>query len=53
MRNLLVILLVLMIVGVFPIWPHSASWGFYPGGGLSFVLLLAIIFIFANPKSLN
>ena len=53
MNNILLVLLVLLLVGVFPIWPHSAHWGYYPGGGIGLILLIAIIFAFARPKSLN
>lgn len=43
MRLLLIILLVLLLVGAFPIWPYSASWGYFPAGGLGLLLLVLII----------
>ncbi len=53
MGNILLIFLVLMLVGAFPVWPYSAHWGYYPGGGLGLILLVAIIFAFMRPRALN
>ena len=41
--NLLLIILVLLLIGVFPTWPHSRNWGYYPFGGLGGILILLII----------
>jgi len=43
MRLLLIILLVLLLVGAFPVWPYSTSWGYFPAGGLGLLLLILII----------
>ncbi len=43
--TVLVVLLVLMLLGVLPAWPHSRSWGYYPSGGLGLVLTILIILI--------
>jgi hypothetical protein len=40
--TILLIILILMLVGALPAWPHSRSWGYYPSG-ISGVLLLVII----------
>lgn len=40
---LLLIILVLMLIGVLPSWPHSRSWGYFPSGILGFVLIIVII----------
>ena len=32
--TMLLIVLILMLVGVLPTWPHSRNWGYYPSGGL-------------------
>lgn len=53
MNNILLIILVLLLVGVFPVWPYSANWGYYPGGGLGLLLLLAIAFTIMRPNSLR
>lgn len=42
---ILLIILVLMLVGAIPTWPHSRSWGYYPSGGLGLVLLILIILL--------
>jgi uncharacterized protein DUF3309 len=34
MTTILIVLAVLMLLGVFPTWPHSRSWGYGPSGGL-------------------
>ena len=43
MRLILLIILVLLIVGALPLWPYSAGWGYYPGGGLGLVLLIVLV----------
>jgi hypothetical protein len=43
MRLLLLILLILLVVGALPLWPYSANWGYYPGGGLGLVLLILLV----------
>jgi hypothetical protein len=43
--TLLVIILLLMLVGVLPTWPHSKSWGYYPSGGLGIIVLILIVLL--------
>lgn len=43
--TILVILLILFLVGALPTWPHSASWGYYPSGGLGIVLIIVIVLL--------
>ena len=45
MSLLLVILLVVLLVGAIPAWPHSRSWGYYPSGGVGLLLLILIILL--------
>lgn len=45
MTTILVVVLILLLVGALPTWPHSSSWGYYPSGGLGLVLLILIIFM--------
>ena len=45
MGTILIIILVLLHVGALPTWPHSASWGYFPSGGLGLVLLILIILV--------
>jgi hypothetical protein len=43
--TILLIILVLMLIGAIPAWPHSRSWGYGPSGGLGLVLLILIILL--------
>lgn len=43
MINILMIVAILLILGAFPAWPHSRSWGYGPSGGLGVLLLILII----------
>jgi hypothetical protein len=45
MNTILIIVLVLLLVGALPTWPHSKNWGPYPSGGLGLVVLILIILI--------
>lgn len=42
---ILLIIVVLMLIGAIPTWPHSRSWGYGPSGGLGLVLLILIILL--------
>jgi len=43
--TIILILLVLMLIGAIPTWPHSASWGYYPSGALGTVLIVVLILV--------
>jgi hypothetical protein len=43
--TLLLILLVLMLIGAIPTWPHSKNWGYMPGTGLGVVVLILVILL--------
>jgi hypothetical protein len=43
--TVLVVLLVLMLIGALPAWPHSRNWGYGPTGGLGVVLIILIILL--------
>jgi hypothetical protein len=45
MVTILIVILILMLVGVLPTWPHSKNWGYYPSGGLGLILLILIILL--------
>jgi hypothetical protein len=40
---ILAVILIVMLVGAFPAWPHSRNWGYYPVGGLSLALIIVLI----------
>jgi hypothetical protein len=41
--TILLVILILLLLGALPTWPHSRGWGYYPSGGLGLVLLIVII----------
>jgi hypothetical protein len=41
----LLVVLILMLLGALPTWPHSRSWGYYPSGGLGLILLILLILL--------
>ena len=43
--TILIVILILMLLGAIPRWPHSRNWGYYPSGGLGLVLLIVIILL--------
>lgn len=42
---ILIIILLLMLVGALPAWPHSRSWGYFPSGGLGLVLIIILVLL--------
>jgi hypothetical protein len=46
MSLILLVILVVLLVGALPAWPHSRSWGYYPSGGLGLVLLILLLMLF-------
>ncbi|MEO8670160.1 MAG: DUF3309 family protein [Tahibacter sp.] len=43
MSLILLIVLILLVVGAVPAWPHSRSWGYAPAGGLGLVLVILLV----------
>ena len=43
--TILLVLIILMLVGALPTWPHSREWGYRPSGGLGLVLIILLILI--------
>ena len=41
--TILLVVLILMLVGVLPVWPHASGWGYGPSGLLGVVLLVVIV----------
>lgn len=46
--TVLLIILILMLVGAMPTWPHSRNWGYFPSGGLGLILLILLILLLAG-----
>jgi hypothetical protein len=43
--TILLVILILMLLGAIPSWPHSRSWGYGPSGGLGVVVLIVIVLL--------
>ncbi|HEY3384577.1 MAG TPA: DUF3309 family protein [Vicinamibacterales bacterium] len=48
MVTILLVVVVLMLLGAIPAWPHSRSWGYYPSSGLGLVLLVLVVLMLAG-----
>ena len=46
--TILLIVLVLLLIGAFPRWPHSSRWGYYPSGGLGIILIIVVVLLLAG-----
>jgi hypothetical protein len=45
MGTILLVILILMLLGAIPAWPHSRSWGYAPSGGLGLVVIILLILV--------
>ncbi len=45
MGLILLIVLVVLVLGGLPTWPHSRNWGYGPSGGLGLLLLILLILV--------
>jgi hypothetical protein len=43
--TILLIVLILLLIGAIPSWPHSRSWGYGPSGGLGLIVLIVVILV--------
>ena len=48
MTTILLVVLILLLIGAVPAWPHSRGWGYYPSGGLGLILLILVILLLAG-----
>ena len=48
MFTILLIILVLLLIGALPTWPHSSNWGYYPSGGLGLLLVILLVLFLMN-----
>jgi hypothetical protein len=44
----LILILILVLIGVIPTWPHSKNWGYYPSGGIGFILVVVVVLLLAG-----
>ena len=45
MSTILLIIVILLLIGAFPTWPHSKNWGYGPSGGVGLVVLILVILL--------
>lgn len=43
--TILLIILILILIGAIPIWPHSRSWGYGPSGGIGLLVIILIVLL--------
>ncbi len=43
--TVLLVVLVLLVIGAAPTWPHSRNWGYYPSGGLGLVVIILVVLL--------
>jgi hypothetical protein len=43
--TILLIILILILIGALPAWPHSRGWGYYPSGGLGLILIIVVVLL--------
>ena len=46
--TILLIMLILMLLGAVPAWPHSKSWGYGPTGGVSLLIVIVVVLLVTN-----
>lgn len=46
LSSILLVILILMLLGALPAWPHSRSWGYGPTGGLGLLLVILLVLVF-------
>jgi hypothetical protein len=45
LETVLLIVLVLILIGALPTWPHSRGWGYYPSGGLGVLIIVVLVLL--------
>lgn len=43
--TIILVILILMLIGVLPTWPHSAGWGYYPSSGVGILVIILVILL--------
>ena len=43
--TVLLVILILLLIGAIPTWPHSQSWGYYPSGGLGLIVIIVLVLL--------
>jgi hypothetical protein len=43
--TILIVVLILLLIGAIPTWPHSQGWGYFPSGGLIIVIIIIVVLL--------
>jgi hypothetical protein len=43
--TIILVLLILLLLGALPMWPHSKNWGYYPSGGLGLIAVILVVLL--------
>jgi hypothetical protein len=43
--TILLVVLILLLIGALPTWPHSAGWGYYPSGGAGLIIIVLVVLL--------
>ena len=46
--TILLIILILLLIGALPTWPHSSAWGYYPSGGVGLLVIILIVLLLSG-----
>lgn len=52
LRTILLIVVILALLGSLPMWPYSAGWGFYPSGGLGLLVIILLVFMLLDRRTI-
>ena len=45
LSTILLLVILLLLIGALPTWPHSRNWGYYPSGGLGLILVIILVLV--------
>lgn len=51
--TILIVLLILMLLGAIPRWPHSRDWGYYPSSGVGIILIILVVLMLPDKVHLG
>jgi Protein of unknown function (DUF3309) len=51
LRTILLIVVVLALLGSLPMWPYSAGWGYYPSGGLGLIVIVLLVLMLLDRRT--
>ncbi|MCA8490255.1 DUF3309 family protein [Burkholderia arboris] len=43
--TILIVILILLLIGAFPSWPHSRSWGYWPSGSVGLIVVIVVVLV--------